>query len=168
MRRALALLAPVILLGAVLGSGAPAGAAPAGDVRFVLAGRLEDPAITVVATGAITGVGTLSAESVDYHPADRTYRETDLADLGAGTLRMSVDGAFDVWPFELDPATCTQHGALTGTWTITAATGDLAGSTGSGTFSGRYVTYSARDPAGCDETAIKGFVAGSMSGTVTD
>ena len=165
MRRALLLLLPVPVL--VLGlAGGPAAAAPADAVRIFLAGRVQDPAIALVATGAITGVGTLSATSVDYHPADRTYRETDVAALGPGTLTLSVDGTFDTWPFDLDPATCTAHGSLSGKWTITAATGDFAGSGGGGTFSGRYVTHAAKGPAGCDTTALQGFVAGSMVGAV--
>jgi hypothetical protein len=163
VRRLLAVLVvPLLLL--LAGETADA-ATPAGDVRFVLVGRVEDPAITLVATGAITGIGSLSAETVDYHPADKTYHETDVARLGAGTLTLSIDGAFDVWPFDLDPATCTQHGSLAGTWTITAATGTHAGTTGGGTLSGRFVTYADPVPSGCDG-AIRGFAAGSMVGTV--
>jgi hypothetical protein len=165
MRRALLLLPAAVLV--LLSGGSPAAAAaPADAVRMFLAGRVQDPAIALVATGAITGLGTLRTTSVDYHPADRTYRETDVAALGPGTLTLSVDGTFDTWPFDLDPATCTAHGSLSGTWTITAATGDFAGSAGGGTFSGRYVTHAAKGPAGCDTTAVQGFVAGSMPGAV--
>jgi hypothetical protein len=164
MRRVVvALLVPLFL---VLASGAAAAARPAEDVRFLLAGRLEDPAITLVATGAITGTGSLTAESVQYRPEDNSYHEVDRARLGGGSLTLAVDGSFSVWPFTLDPRTCTQEGTLAGTWTVTAADGELAGLTGDGTFRGRFLTYAGRGPAGCDVNALKGFVAGSMTGTV--
>jgi hypothetical protein len=147
------------------GSPNPAGSAsPAGTVRFLVAGRVEDPSATVVASGAITGIGSLTAESVDFRPSDNTYRETDLLAIGGGTLTVSIDGAFDVWPFTLDPRTCTQRGTLAGTWIVTAGGGDLTGTTGDGTFSGRFFTYAPRGPAGCDDTTIKGFILGPMVG----
>ncbi|HEV7824948.1 MAG TPA: hypothetical protein VGP02_08580 [Mycobacteriales bacterium] len=163
MRPLLAVLAVPVLL---LGTAVPAAASPAESLRILAVGRVEDPSLTLVAGGAITGIGALTAESVAYRPADGTYHETDRAAFGPGDLVLSADGAFDVWPFTLDPRTCTRHGSLTGTWTITAGTGDYAGATGHGTLSGRFVTYAARGPTGCDETAIRGFVAGSMAGTV--
>jgi hypothetical protein len=134
-------------------------------VRFLLAGRLEDPAITLVAVGAITGIGSLTAESVDYRQGDNTYHEIDRARVGGGTLTMAVDGSFSVWPFALDPRTCTQRGTLAGRWTVTAADGRFAGMTGGGTFRGRFFTYAGHTPAGCDN-AVKGFVGGAMTGTV--
>ena len=141
--------------------------AGAGDnQRFFAAGRLEAPSITLVASGVITGAGSLTAESADYRPADKTYRETDLAVIGGGTLTISVNGRFDVWPFALDPRTCTQQGVLGGTWTVSGSAADFAGTTGRGTLSGRFFTYARRGPDGCDETAIKGFVAGPMVGSL--
>ena len=156
-----------ILAAAAVALVLPTGASTAEPVKILAVGRVEDPSITIAATGAITGIGSLTAESVDYREADRTYHETDRAALGSGDLLLSVDGAFDVWPFTLDPRTCTRHGSVTGTWTITAGTGAHAGVTGTGTLSGRFLTYAARGPAGCDEAAIKGFVAGSMVGAVS-
>jgi hypothetical protein len=155
-----------VLLAPLLALPTPAHAAPARDQRFVLSGRVEAPSLTLVAAGVVNGVGSLTAETVDYRPSDRTYRETDLAVIGGGTLTLSVTGAFDTWPFTLDPRTCTQHGGLAGTWKVAAAGGAFAGATGGGTFSGRFLTYAKKGPAGCDEAAIKGFVAGPMTGSL--
>jgi hypothetical protein len=157
------LVTPLVALPAIAG---PASAAPAENQRFFATGRLEAPAITIVANGIINGAGSLAAESVDYRPADKTYHETDLAIIGAGRLTISVDGRFDVWPFTLDPRTCQRHGNMTGTWSITDGGGDLTGATGDGTFSGRFFVFARRGQAGCD-TTLKGFVAGPMTGTVT-
>jgi hypothetical protein len=155
-----------LLLGPLLALPGTARATPAGAQRFVLSGRVEAPSLTLVAAGVVNGVGSLTAKTVDYRPSDRTYRETDVAAIGRGTLTLSMTGAFDTWPFALDPRTCTQHGGLAGTWRVTAAGGAYAGATGGGTFSGRFLTYAGRGPAGCDEAAIKGFVAGPMAGSL--
>jgi hypothetical protein len=157
-RLAGALLGPLLLLPAP---------GPARAQRFLLYGRVEAPALSLLAGGVINGAGSLTAEAVDYRPADRTYRETDLAVIGGGSLTLAVEGRFDTWPFTLDPRTCTRRGGLTGTWTVTRGGGAFAGATGAGRFSGRFLTYAARTPAGCDETAIKGFVGGPMTGLVT-
>ncbi|HSV66043.1 MAG TPA: hypothetical protein VLJ59_09100 [Mycobacteriales bacterium] len=158
------LLAQLLVL---LGGGGVAVAAPAGNQRFFAVGRVEDPALTIVASGVIAGVGSLTAESVELRPVDLTYHETDRVGIGGGTLTVSVDGRFDVWPFTLDPRSCTRQGSLAGTWTIAASGGDFAGATGGGTFSGHFITYAARGPGGCDEAAIKGVVAGRMVGAMT-
>jgi hypothetical protein len=158
-----ALLGPLLALPAIAG---PAEASSAHAQSFVLSGRVEAPSLTLFASGVINGVGSLTAETVDYRPADRTYRETDLAAIGDGTLTLSFTGAFDTWPFTLNPRTCTQHGGLSGTWTITGASGTFTGTTGHGTFSGRFLTYAARTTTGCDKAAIKGFVAGPMTGSL--
>jgi hypothetical protein len=157
----------LVQLLALLGGGGAAGTELPGSQHFFAAGRVEAPELTILASGVVTGAGSLTAESVELRPADNTYQETDRISIGSGTLTVSVDGRFDVWPFTLDPRSCTQQGSLAGTWIITASGGDLAGATGGGTFSGRFVTYARRRPAGCDETRIKGFVAGSMVGAVT-
>jgi hypothetical protein len=157
------LLGPLLVLPAVPGT---AHASSAHDQRFVLSGRVEAPSLTLLASGVVNGVGSLTAETVDYRPSDRTYRETDLAVIGGGTLTLSFSGAFDTWPFTLDPRTCTQHGGLSGTWSVAGASGTFAGTTGHGTFSGRFLTYAGRGAAGCDEAAIKGFVAGPMTGSL--
>jgi hypothetical protein len=158
-------LGRLLVLPVIAGS---AHSAPAHDQTFVLYGRVEAPSLTLIASGAINGVGSLTAETVDYQQSDRTYRETDLAVIGSRTLNLSITGAFDTWPFTLDPRTCTQHGALAGTWSITATSSALAGVTGNGRFSGRFLTYADRGPSGCDEAAIKGFVAGSMTGSLSN
>jgi hypothetical protein len=144
----------------------PAPGGPARAQRFLPYGRVEAPSLSLLADGVINGAGSLTAETVDYRPADRTYRETDLAVIGGGSLTLAVEGRFDTWPFSLDPRTCTRHGGLTGTWTVIRGAGAFAGATGTGRFSGRFLTYAARTPAGCDETAIKGFVSGVMTGSV--
>jgi hypothetical protein len=146
----------------------PAHAAQAHHQRFILYGRVEAPSLTLVASGAINGTGSLTAKTVEYQQSDRTYHETDLAAVGNGTLTLSVTGVFDTWPFTLDPRTCTQHGALAGKWSVIAAGGALAGTTGSGVFSGRFLTYADREPSGCAEAAIKGFVVGPMTGSLTN
>lgn len=154
----------LVQLCVLLAGGGTGLARPADNVRFLVAGRVEDPSATLVASGAITGVGTLTAESVNFRQADNTYRETDLVVIGGGTLTVSINGAFDVWPFTLDSRTCTQRGTLSGTWIATAGGGDFAGATGGGTFSGRFFTYAPRGPTGCDDKTIKGFILGPMVG----
>jgi hypothetical protein len=158
----------LVQLAALLGIGgvASASAGAEGQQRFFLAGPAEGPSITITGHGMITGIGTLTAESVDLRPIDNTYHEVDLAAIGGGTLTISIDGRFDTWPFTLDPRSCTRRGTLGGNWVITASGGDFAGATGDGTFRGRFFTYASRGPAGCDEGAIRGFVAGSMVGDV--
>lgn len=162
MKRILA----VLLVPLVCGAGS-AWAAQADNTRFLVAGRLEDPSLTMVGSGAITGIGTLTAESADYRQADNTYRETDLAAIGGGTLTIVVDGRFSVWPFTVDPRTCTRQGTLTGTWTVTGGGGDFTGASGGGTFAGRFFVYAGRGAGGCDETALKGLLVGPMAGDVT-
>jgi hypothetical protein len=149
-----------ILLVLLLGMTGTAAATEAPNQRFVSAGRVEAPSIMIAGHGLINGIGTLTAESVEFHQADNSYRETDLAVVGTGRFTLSVNGRFSVWPFTLDPLTCTRHGTLGGTWSFTA------GATGGGTFSGRFFTYASRGPTGCDENAIKGFVSGQLVGTV--
>lgn len=139
---------------------------PAHHQHFLLFGRVEAPSLTLVADGVINGIGTLAAESVEYQPADLTYRETDLAIVGEGRLTLSITGAFSTWPFTLDPRTCTQHGRLAGRWRITSGGGAFAGATGGGTFSGRFLTSAQRGTTGCDEAMIKGFVSGPMNGSL--
>jgi len=141
-------------------------AEPAHTQRFLLSGRIEAPSLRLIAAGVINGVGSLTAETVHYREADRTYRETDLAVVGDGSLTLSINGAFDTWPFTLDPRTCTQRGGLAGTWRVTGSGGAFTGATGEGTFSGRFLTYADRRAAGCDEAAIKGFVIGPMTGVL--
>jgi hypothetical protein len=157
----------LVILLVQLGLVGSASATGAGNQRFSLAGRIEDPSIVIAGSGPITGVGSLAAESVEFHPADKTYLETDIAVIGDGTLTMAIDGRFDVWPFTLDPRTCTQHGTLSGTWTITSAGGAFTGTTGAGEFRGHFFTYARRGAAGCEEATVKGFVAGSMLGSLS-
>lgn len=156
----------LVQFAALLGVGGVAAASVEGNQRFLLAGPAEGPSITIAGYGVITGVGTLTAESVDLRPIDNTYHEVDRAVIGSGTLTISIDGRFDTWPFTLDPRSCTRHGTLSGNWLITASGGDFTGATGGGTFRGRFFTYASRRPAGCDESAIRGFVAGPMIGDV--
>jgi hypothetical protein len=156
----------LVQLAALLGIDGIAAASGGANQRFFIVGRVEDPVATIAASGVITGVGSLTAESVEFRPADKTYHEIDAVAVGGGSLTLSIDGRFDVWPFDLDPRTCTQSGMLSGNWTITAAGGDFAGATGAGTFSGRFLTYARRIPGGCDAEAIKGLVAGPMVGNL--
>jgi hypothetical protein len=160
---AVILLVQLVVL--LVGDGAAAAKAEDNQYFFVT-GRVEDPSATITGKGVITGVGSLTVESVDFRPVDNTYHEMDVAVFGGGTLTMSIDGRFDVWPFTLDPRSCTQRGTLTGTWIVTAGAGDFVGATGDGTFSGRFFTYARRGSDGCDETALKGFIAGPMVGNI--
>jgi hypothetical protein len=158
---ALVALVPLVALGN------PAAADEAHqNQRFVIAGTVENPTALVVAYGPVHGLGTLTAESADFHQETDSYDETDLLAVGSGSLQVVVHGSFNTWPFTLDPATCTQHGTVKGTWTIASGAGSLAGATGGGTLSGIFLTYAARTAAGCDETALKGFVVGPMSGAL--
>jgi hypothetical protein len=152
---------------ALVGFGIPAGAAQAHpNQSFLIAGTVENPTAQVFASGMVEGQGTLTAESADFHQETDSYVETDLLAVGSGSLQVVIHGAFNTWPFTLDPRTCTQHGTITGTWTIASGAGSLAGATGGGTESGVFLTYAPRTAAGCDETAIKGFVFGPMVGTL--
>jgi len=164
------LVVPVVLALSLTGGGVAA-ARPPDAQRIFVVGRVEDPTAMITASGVVDGTGTLTAESVSFDQATRSYVETDLAAVGGGTsgrdgrettLTVLVHGAFDKWPFTLDPRTCTQSGRIFGTWSITSAGGDLAGATGGGTLSGRFFTYA----SGCDVNNIKGFVAGPMVGSV--
>ncbi|HEX9314792.1 MAG TPA: hypothetical protein VN986_03050 [Actinomycetota bacterium] len=152
---------------ALVAFGIPAGAAEAHpNQSFLIAGSVENPTAQVFASGMVEGRGTLTAESADFHPETNSYDETDLLAVGSGSLQVAIHGAFNTWPFTLDARTCTQHGTITGTWTIASGAGSLAGATGGGTLSGVFFTYAARTATGCDETAIKGFVFGPMVGTL--
>jgi hypothetical protein len=160
VRNAVAVLPMVLVL--LLAGGGVAVAQPSDGQRIFVVGRVEDPTATITARGVVNGTGTLTAESVAFDQATKSYVETDLATVGNGTLTVVVHGAFDKWPFTLDPRTCTQFGRISGTWTVTSAGGDLAGATGGGTLSGWFFTHA----NGCDVNAIKGVVAGPMVGSV--
>lgn len=152
---------------AAVAFGIPAGAAEAHpNQSFLIAGTVQDPTAQVFASGVVEGRGTLTAESADFHQQTNSYDETDLLAVGAGSLQVVIHGAFNTWPFTLDARTCRQHGTITGTWTIASGAGSLAGATGGGTLSGVFFTYAPHTAAGCDETAIKGFVFGPMVGTL--
>lgn len=154
------------MLALLLTTASIADARPAANQRIFVVGRVENPTATITASGAINGTGTLTAESVDFNQAGDSYVETDLATVGAGTLTILVHGAFNTWPFTLNPRTCTRVGRIFGTWTVTKAEGDLAGTTGGGTLSGHFLTHATHTPTGCDVDNITGFVAGPMIGAV--
>jgi hypothetical protein len=158
----------LVQLVALLGMGGvgEASTPSGGSQTFFLAGPAEGPSITIAGRGMINGIGTLTAESVELRPIDNTYHEVDGAVIGDGTLTISIDGRFSTWPFTLDPRSCTRSGTLGGNWVIAEGQGKFAGAVGGGTFRGRFFTYASRAPAGCDESAIKGFVAGTMVGAV--
>ena len=164
MRNAVVTLPVALLL--LLAAGPAAIAAPAAGQRIYVIGRVEDPQATIIANGVVNGTGSLTAESVEFDQPALTYLETDLAAVDGGTLTILVHGAFDSWPFALDPRTCTNSGRIVGTWSITAASGDLTGAIGGGTLSGRFFTYATRNTTGCDLNDIKGFVAGPMIGNI--
>jgi hypothetical protein len=141
-------------------------AAPTQNQRFILAGTLQGPALTVVGQGPVHGVGTFTAVSADYHQATDSYDETDRLAVGTGSLLLAIHGSFSTWPFTFDPVSCTQRGTIGGTWAVTSGDGSLAGATGQGTFSADFLTYAPRTPTGCDGTSVKGVVSGQMVGTV--
>ena len=152
---------------AAVAFGIPAGAAEAHpNQTFLISGTVQDVTAQVFASGVVEGRGTLTAESANFHQETNSYDETDLLAVGAGSLQVVIHGAFNTWPFTLDARTCTQHGTITGTWTIASGAGSLAGATGGGTLSGVFLTYAPHTAAGCDVTAVKGFVFGPMVGTL--
>jgi len=108
-----------IVLALLVTGGGVAVARPMDAQRIFVVGRVEDPTATITASGVMHGTGTLTAESVSFDQAGLSYVETDLATVGNGTLTVVVHGAFDKWPFTLDPRTCTRFGRIFGTWTIT-------------------------------------------------
>jgi hypothetical protein len=166
-RITLAALGAGLALVGLLAPGTPAGAAEAHHhQRFLIAGTVQDATAHVFADGVVHGRGTLTAESADFHQETNSYDETDLLTVGSGSLQVVIHGGFSTWPFTLDAVTCTQRGTIRGTWSITSGDGSLAGATGGGTLSGVFFTYAGRTAAGCDETAIKGFVFGPMVGTL--
>lgn len=169
MRRAgaTALLTAVLLLAQVAAVAAPAAAETAGaNQHFLLLAQLENPTATLMAVGPVTGIGTLTAQSATYDEPTKSYDETDVVAVGAGTLTITVHGSFDTWPFALAPPACTQHGRISGTWAITAGSGAFAGATGGGTVSGGFFTFGPRSTTGCDTSAVRGVALGTMTGTV--
>jgi len=131
------LLATVATLALVVAPG-PALARTAGDQGFLIisAGPL-DAVRTVIAFGTIDGVG--AEVVVSSSPGAVNVRW----DFPQGTL--FVTSTFTT-VMELDPVTCLRTVTLTGTWRITGATDELAGTTGGGTFSGPNSTILSRGP----------------------
>ena len=82
---------------------------------------------TVIANGVITGVGS---EVITSNPPGEV---TLVWTFPEGTL--FVTGTY-TFTNVLDPRTCRRTITLTGTWEITGGTGELAGATGGGDFSG--------------------------------
>jgi hypothetical protein len=153
----------------LLAQAAAAASSPAAEPNqhFFVLGQVENPKANLFGVGPVSGLGTLTAQSVTFNEPTRSYDETDVIAVEAGTLTIAVHGAFSRWPFALAPPLCTQHGTMSGTWTITSGTRAFAGATGGGTLSGAFFTFGPRTPAGCDTNAVKGVVAGPMRGTVT-
>ena len=167
MRRAGAatLLVALLLLAQVAAAGSSHAAEP--NQHFFVLGQVENPKATLFGVGPVSGLGTLTAQGVTFDEPSKSYDETDVIAVDAGTLTVAIHGSFSTWPFALAPPFCTQHGTMSGTWTITSGTRAFAGATGNGTFSGGFFTFGPRTPAGCDTTSVKGVVAGPMRGTVT-
>jgi hypothetical protein len=160
-----ALLVAAMLLAQAPGVAASPGGGP--NQRFLILGRVEDPTASLIASGPVGGVGTLTAESATFDEPTSSYDEIDVVAVERGTLTVAIHGSFSVWPFTLEPPSCTRWGSLSGTWAITAGGGAFAGATGGGTFTGAFFTFGPRTTGGCDESMIKGFVFGPMTGTVS-
>ena len=130
MRRALA--AGVVMAALIAALPGPALGQTQNNQRFkVVSAGPPGAARTVIATGVITGVGS---EVITSNPVSGT--------AGAVTLRWTfpegtlfVTGTYS-FTNVLDPRSCRRTITLRGTWEITGGTGEFAGATGSGDFSG--------------------------------
>ncbi len=94
----------------------------------------------VVANGVISGVGT---EVITSNPPGSATLQWTFPE---GTLFVTTTYSFTN---VLDPRTCIRTVTLTGTWEVTGGTGEFAGATGGGEFSGTNRIHLTRTPDGC-------------------
>lgn len=94
---------------------------------------------TVVASGVFNSVGT---EVITSNPPGSSTMQWVFPE---GTLFVTTTYTRDI---VTDPATCLRTITLTGTWKVTAGTGQLVGASGSGAFSGPNRVLLTRAPDG--------------------
>ena len=149
-QRVVAAIAGAVGLATVTSGAAWASTRPARPQTFVLynAGSTFGGENTVVASGAISGIGT--ERILTDNSSQGTQEFTSELVFPDGTVTMDVHGSDTT---TVDPRTCA--GNVTGhvTWTITGGTGAYDGATGSGTgrYTDRFVLQ--RDANGCKEDA---------------
>jgi hypothetical protein len=160
-------VAAATLIAAAGSTTANAESRPAAE-RFVMTFKTfngVDHPVHVRATGPIAGRGTetqTDTETPTGEVVDFTWH------LRRGTVTAH---ALEHQTLTFNPAACTAKTVGTGTWTITSATGDYTGATGSGTFSTHGSITGARDANGnCqgpDGTAPPKSVIVSLTGIGT-
>ncbi len=113
---------------------------------------------TVIANGVITGVGS---EVITSNPPGVV---TLMWTFPEGTL--SVTGTY-TFTNVLDPRSCRRTITLDGTWQITGGTGEFAGATGGGEFSGTNRILLQRSSGQCAPPPIVLVQVFSFTGNVT-
>ena len=103
---------------------------------------------TVVAAGAINGVGTVNIGESQPGPGGSFIQQTTWV-FPEGSLFVTLTYTSTTIN---DAQSCSSASYLTGTWRITGGTGRYSGASGSGTISGPNSAYFARDAEGCTST----------------
>jgi hypothetical protein len=139
-------MAAILVVGLV-GFAPPASAEVSGPFSGVLLfrGTPGDVPGTGFFSGAFNAICTERA-SVTQGPGG-TFEATDRFDCPQGSVFNRISGTAD---FQLDPVTCVARVPQSGTFQITGGTGDFAGASGGGTFTGQAYVVFARGPEGCD------------------
>ena len=118
---------------------------------------------TVVAAGAINGVGTVVIGESQPGPGGSLIQQTTWV-FPEGSLFVTLTYTFTS---SIDQQSCSSTSFLTGTWQITGGTGRYTGATGSGTISGPNTTYFTRTAGGCTSTPFLVATRFVYRGTVT-
>lgn len=136
-----------ILVVALVGLAQPASAQISGPFSGVLLFRGTPGVVpgTGFFSGAFNAICTESA-TVTQGPGG-TFEAIDRFDCPQGTIFNRISGTAD---FQLDPVSCVARVPQSGTFDITGGTGQFAGASGGGTFTGRAYVVFVRGPAGCD------------------
>ena len=141
-----------LALGALLGLSAPAWAVT-GSQRFIIFG--QDEGGTVVATGAISGVG----EDIE------TSEDTDTFRFPQGDV--NIDHPQTGGSEDFNEVACIGRFTFSGTYDITSGTGAYAQATGEGTYTGRGIFIGRRTAEGCSEEGGTSFFFVTAEGTTT-
>ena len=149
---------------ALAGFSGSAWAETASPQAFVVyaAGPPDTPR-TVVATGAINGVGTVMIGGSQPGPGGSFVQQTTWV-FPEGSLFVTLTYTART---RSDERSCSSTSYLTGTWQITGGTGRYSGATGSGTISGPNNTYFTRAGEGCTSTPYLVATVFVYQGTVT-
>ncbi len=130
---------------------------------FVYAAGPPDTARTVVASGPITGVGSVVLGQDVAGPGGTRIANTTWV-FRDGSLFVTLTYTFQS---SFDSRSCVAASHLRGTWRITGGTGRYAGATGSGTFSGPNNAYYTPTASGCSSNQYLQVTMFSYRGTVT-